>query len=107
MELAVEDNPLSIEVYFKPTLEILPVISKTKVGERNSGLKVISVRREDRILHLCLEGLANKKYSIQVLNLHLATDIKGAEGGDGKLLLEMPAGSPGQFVSHKITITMQ
>ena len=107
VELAVEDNPLSIEVYFKPTLEILPVIPETKVGERNSGLKVISVRREGRILHLCLEGLANKKYSIQVLNLHLAVDITGADSGDGKLLLEMPAGSPGQFVSHKITITMQ
>jgi hypothetical protein len=94
-------------VHFKPTFEILPFIPETKVGDRNSGLKIISVRKEGRILHLNLEGLANKNYSIQALNLHLAAEISGAERGDGKLLVKMPEGSPGQFVSHKITVKMQ
>jgi hypothetical protein len=106
-EFSVEGNPLSIEVRFEPTLEILPVLSEAKVGDRNSGLKIISVQREGRILHLSLEGLANKKYSIQVLNPHLAADITGAELDGKKLLVKMPEGSPGQFVFHKITIKMQ
>jgi hypothetical protein len=106
-EFPIEKNALSIEVHFVPTLEILPVFPETRTGDRNSGLKILSLRKKGRTFRLSLEGLANKTYTIRALNLDLAGEILGAERKNGKLFLRMPEGPADFFVKHQVSIEVK
>ncbi|MFC2166461.1 amylo-alpha-1,6-glucosidase [Acidobacteriota bacterium] len=100
----INESPMLLELKTLPSLELLPVMPITKVGERNKGLKIISVRNQETSLVINVEGLANTEYVLRILNPENAKSIKGAVIKEGFLKITIPEGPAGEFVPHRITI---
>ncbi|MEE8376756.1 MAG: amylo-alpha-1,6-glucosidase [Candidatus Aminicenantaceae bacterium] len=103
----INGSPLLFELDTVPSLEILPVISRTKVGNRNIGLKILSVRKKESSIVIKVEGLAKTDYVLRVLNPGMAKSVIGAVIKEGQLMITIPEGPVGEFVPHQITIHIQ
>ena len=103
-EIPVHEDLLSIEMTFIPTVEILPFVPESQIGDSNRGLKITSLKKEDSKLILKVEGLTNKSYKVLLTQPGLIADVEGAEfKGDG-LLLTIPDGKFEDFISHRIIL---
>jgi hypothetical protein len=106
-EIPVQEDPLSIEMTFIPSVEILPFVPKSHIGDKNKGLKIISLNKENFKLILEVEGLTNRTYKVQVTQPGLIAKVEGAElKGDG-LVPTMPDGKFGDFISHRIVLYLK
>ncbi|MFQ6109143.1 MAG: amylo-alpha-1,6-glucosidase, partial [Candidatus Aminicenantales bacterium] len=94
----------AIEMEFEPSVEILPPVIQTKVGERDRGLKIISVEKRERPLKVRVEGLAGRIYKLGVINEELIDRVEGAELEGNTLKIQMPEGNRGAFIRHQIVI---
>jgi len=103
----IDGTPLLFELNTLPSLEILPVITKTKVGDKNSGLKILSVLERDSSIVIMVEGLAKTDYVLRVLNPEMAKSVTGAVFDGGQLKITIPDGPKGEFMPHQITIHIQ
>jgi hypothetical protein len=102
----VEGETQRIDVDFIPSLEILHVLPQTKVGDPNTGLKILSIHKEGALLEIELEGIANLTYSLRILNPKKVDSLTGAELHGDRLQITMPEGRAGEFVPHKISIQL-
>ncbi len=93
-----------IEVRFTPTVMPLPAITQSPLGDSNKGLKIIHMGREDKEIHIHVEGLAGQAYTLTLLNGELVRDVKGAELEENKLKWLIPDKNTGGFVEYSITI---
>jgi hypothetical protein len=103
----VLENQMTFELKYTPSVEIIPSIPKTEVGDRNKGLKIISLKKEASHLVLLVEGLANNAYQLTIMNSENIAGVDGAELNESKLLLSFQKGEPGQFVSRKVVIRLK
>lgn len=103
----INGSPLLFELDTLPSLEILPVISRTKVGNRNIGLKILSVRKKESSIVIKVEGLAKTDYVLRVLNPEMAESVTGAVIKKGQLKITLPEGPAGEFVPHQVIIHIQ
>ena len=106
-DIHINGSPLLFELDTLPSLEILPVIPRTKVGNRNIGLKILSVRKKESSLVIKVEGLAKTDYVLRVLNPEMAESVTGAVLKGGQLKITIPEGPKGEFMLHQITIHIQ
>ncbi len=106
-EIPVQEDLLSIELAFIPTVEILPFVQKSHIGDRNRGLKIISLNKDDSKLILEVEGLSTRTYTVQITQPELIAKVEGAEVKKDRVILTMPEGKLGNFVSKKIAIYPQ
>ena len=93
-----------IEVNYEPTLEILPIITHSKVGDPNRGLKIIHVDKNNEKFLIYMEGIAGKTYKLNLKNTEFVKDVTGAKLIDNKLIITIPNNKSGEFVNHQITI---
>ena len=101
----VKDKPMRVEIVYRPTVEILPPFTESRVGNGNRGLKIISLRRhEDRLVLEC-EGLAGEMYSIRVVNPGLIQNVEGGRLEGGTVVIRFPEGEWGEFLRKTITMT--
>jgi len=96
-----------IEVKFSPTVELLPVITQSRVGDPNKGLKIIHVGRENDKIDIHVEGLAGETYALFLRNAEFVKDVTGAELKDNTLKMVIPDTQTGGFVDHHITIHLR
>ncbi len=106
-EIPVRADRIHIELGFIPTVEILPAIPNTKVGDSNRGLKIIAVEKDGSQLIIQVEGLAGKSYALGITNPGLISSVEGATPEDGHLKITFPQGNPGRFVARRIIIHLQ
>ena len=106
-EIPVKNVSMQIELKFIPTVEILPVVPGTKVGDGNKGLKIISLRRETSKLTIHAEGLARKTYAVRITNAEKIGFVQGAVHEGNILMITMPDGKQGKFVSHTVTLHLR
>lgn len=106
-EISVQEDPLFIEMTFIPTVEILPFVPKSRIGDSNKGLKIISLKNESSKLILLVEGLCNETYHMKVTMPQRMAKVEGADVKEDELLFTMPEGKLGNFVSKKIAIYLQ
>lgn len=106
-DILLKDNAVLVEIAYTPTLEILPVVPECKVGERNKGLKIISVRREAKEMIVQVEGLANEWYELSVFNEDRIESIEGARVRGNKLRFQISKGQGGEFLMHTIRISIR
>jgi hypothetical protein len=102
--LPLKEKLHKIEVMFSPTVELLPVITKSQLGDPNKGLKIIHVEREDTKIRIHMEGLAGHTYTLLLRNSEFVSDVTGAELKENTLIFTIPKNKTGGFVNHHITI---
>ena len=66
-----ENETIKIQIRYEPTVDILPPRVESRVGDRNRGLKIISLNKEGAALILECEGLAGETYALPLLHLEL------------------------------------
>jgi hypothetical protein len=106
-EIPIQDKSIRIEMDFIPSVEILPAIPQTLVGERNKGLKIISTRRENSQLIIHVEGLSGEMYEMDLQNGDKIKEVIGAEHKQGKLKFLIPDKTRGEFVSYEIKLILK
>lgn len=93
-----------IELEFTPSVEILPVIPVSKVGDRNHGLKVVHVSEQSQQLTILVEGLPGNDYSLRLLNSENILSVEGAELKNGNLYFRIPESDEDQFQAYTIIL---
>jgi hypothetical protein len=106
-EFTVHDKPLQIEILIEPYFEVLPVIPEVKVGDTDSGMKIISLHKEKQIVTLKVEGISGNTYRLSTLHPEFIEKIKGASLESGRLRLQIPDRAPGEFTMHTIVIELK
>ncbi|MCD6516025.1 MAG: hypothetical protein J7L72_01175 [Candidatus Aminicenantes bacterium] len=106
LEFTVHDEPLQAELSIEPCFEVLPVTPEVKVGDMDSGMKIISSHTEEQTVILKVEGISGKNYSLNTLHPEFIDKIKGASLESGQLRFKIPDGSPGEFITHTIVIEL-
>ncbi len=96
-----------VEIKFDPAVEILPPKVESRVGDFDSGLKIIRQELDGRSLKLAVEGLAGQDYALGLVNAHLVEEVRGGELAEGRLLIHIPAGEVGRFVRHEVILRMK
>jgi glycogen debranching enzyme len=87
-------------------------VVRTPIGlaEPSSNLKVISENwtESPRSLRLSLSGLAYATYRLHITGVDRVVSVTGArrEGADG-VVVEMPAGTAGEYVSREVTFGLK
>jgi len=104
VNIPLKSELIHCEIDFTPSVEILPVIQSPRIGDKDQGLKIISLLTKNSSLTLKVEGLSGKEYSIRLLNCGLIENLEGAELDSNKLRFRIPHGIPGEFVRHTIKI---
>jgi len=102
--IPLKSKLIQCEIDFTPSVEILPVIHSPRIGDKDQGLKIISLRTKNSSLTLKVEGLSGKEYSIRLLNCEMIENLEGAELDSNKLRFRIPQGKPGEFLAHMIRI---
>jgi hypothetical protein len=103
----VLESEMAVELDYVQAVEILPSVPQAGTGERNKGLKIVSLKKETSRLVLDVEGLAQKRYELEVMNPEGIAGVEGAELKGNKLLLACQEGEPGHFVAHRVIIHLK
>jgi glycogen debranching enzyme len=106
-EIPVKDEAMLIEMDYVSTVEIQPAVSRSRVGDGNKGLKIISITKDNLTLTIKMEGLEGHSY---VLGITEAEKIDKVEGGSlekGSIAIAMPGRNSGQFVSHTVMLYLR
>ena len=106
-EIPVKEGSMQIDLGFVPTVEILPVVTKTRIGDGNQGLKIISIKKDASSLTIQVEGLVRNRYALGITNPELITKVEGATLKEDHLMFTFPDGKPGQFISYNIFIHLR
>lgn len=100
--LDLEQNNSTI-IQYSPTPAVYYILDESKIGTTNSGMKIISQEYKDKVLSLNVEGIPNKEYELGITNQQLVSEIKGAELGENKIIINIP-GTGLDFVKSTIVI---
>lgn len=100
----MSDKPAKVVFFRRPTVEILPFIPDTHVGDPDQGLKIVEIVRRENILDVSIEGLAGRTYELGVTNSEMIESVEGAERIEDSLRIYMPGEIKGSFVTHSIKI---
>ncbi len=100
----LQEGENRVEIRFHPTVEVLPPLQKNEVGQRNRGLKIVSLQREADRLTLQVQGLAGASYELRLTHPEQITRVQGARLKGERLVIEFPAGEKGSFLETNIKI---
>jgi hypothetical protein len=106
-EIPVIEGDMLIELGFIPTVEILPVVTRTGVGDSNKGLKIIAVKKGGAQLTIQVEGLTGNRYALGITNPGLISNVEGATLEKDRLIIAFPDGKPGQFIFRNIVVYLR
>jgi glycogen debranching enzyme len=97
----------TVEIDFEPTVEILPPAVHSKVGDPDSGMKVIRVTREGGEMKVLVEGLAGQTYSLGITCGELIREIQGAASSGDRLEIRFPSEKEPGDLRQEIVIRLK
>ena len=106
-EIPVKDETMRIEMEYVSTVEIQPAVSRSRVGDGNKGLRIISITKDNSTMMIKVEGLEGRNY---VLGITEAEKIDRVEGGSlekGSIVIAIPDRNSGQFASHTVMLYLR
>lgn len=106
-DITVKDEPISVTFFYKPAVNILPFSPKSRVGDPNTGLKVVSLRKKEAELYLDVEGLAGRSYAIHVLHPERIDSISGGVLVSDSIQILIPGENTGTFLRHTVVISQK
>jgi hypothetical protein len=103
-EAPAAEEPLDIVINCSPGSEIVVPVPESRVGDRNRGLKVVSLHSEGKRQILLMEGLAETDYELRILNPDRVSHVSGGELVENRLHVRFPDGIPGEFKRLSVTL---
>ncbi|MEJ2635999.1 MAG: hypothetical protein P8184_12000, partial [Calditrichia bacterium] len=105
VKIPLSGDSVHINILFEPTVELLPPSINTRTGDRNKGLKIISVAKEEKNLEVDVEGLSGRSYSIGITQASKIISVKGASLEGNQLLFDVPGENNCEFSRHAVIVT--
>lgn len=102
--IPIENETIHIQISVVPGIEILPPLFKSQVGDRNQGLKILSVQKNKNSLKIKVEGVSGRKYQLRILNSNLVRKIEGATLNGEKLCFQIPERKPMKYYVSTIIL---
>jgi hypothetical protein len=96
-----------LEIMMKNPLEVLPPVINTQTGEKNQGLRIISIVKDRNKLLVNLEGLSGRSYR---LNLHQAEQLQEVQGGNFRenyIQFQMPASDSSEYIDYQLILVQK
>ena len=106
-EIPITMPEMMIEMKIKSALELLPVITVSRTGDPNQGLKILSIQSSLGKATVKVEGLSGESYIMQVLNSEKIKKIEGAVLEQDRILITIPDGADDEFMDHSFTVFTQ
>jgi len=106
-QFPLTDEPLEVKLGIQPFFEILPVIPDIKVGDSDSGLKILSFQKNNISITLKVEGISGKTYRLSVMHPEFIKEIEGASVETDQLIMKIPDDNPGDFITHMVYIELK
>jgi len=103
-EIDLNQEHTVIELEFTPSVEILPVIPVSRVGDRNRGLKLVHLSEQSQKLTILVQGLPGYDYSLSLLNSEKILSVEGAKLENGSLHFTIPDSDKKDFIPYKIIL---
>ncbi len=103
----LQEGESRVDIRFAPTVAILPPLRENRVGERNRGLKIVRIQREERTLTVVTEGLAGETGWLRVTHPEQIVRVQGArlQGNTLEILfLAQKHGGLDSFVEQTIVV---
>jgi hypothetical protein len=101
--LLTGNDIFTIEIY--PAFEILPPENPTRTGEANRGLRIIRFEpTADAGLKMEVEGLAGTTYELKIVRPDQVGAVSGGTLEDGRLIVRIPDGVPGEYLRHTVIL---
>lgn len=100
----MSDEKVTCRIEIEPIVELLSPKIDFGTGERNRGLKILSVKYRDQKIVVNTEGLAGEDYLINVVNSDKIADLDGGLLENDAIKISIPKGEYGKFINHVITI---
>lgn len=97
----------TVEVAFEPTLEILPPRVESSVGDFDSGLKLIGIWREEKVLRLIVEGLAGKSYRLPLFHGEIVQEIQGGKLEGAELVIPFAGTETREFRRKEVVLGLK
>ncbi len=102
--IQMESETTQIHILMEPTVDILPPQVDSRVGDRNKGLKIISLNREGTALIVECEGLAGETYALPLLHQEMIQRVEGGMLEGDAVVISFPDGSRPKFIRKQIHI---
>jgi hypothetical protein len=96
-----------IELEFEPTIEILPPLIESAVGDDDKGLKIIRLAPGGKTLTIMVEGLAGHDYILRITGSGLVAQVTGATLDEDRLLIRIPGEKGSKFVKHEVIVRLK
>jgi hypothetical protein len=96
-----------IEIELEPTVEILPFVTESQVGDFDRSLKIIKLELAGKDLKAVVEGLAGESYTLRITHAELVQDIRRASVLGNRLTIQFPPGKEGEFVRQEVILRLK
>jgi len=96
-----------IEVELEPTVEILPPLIESAVGDFDRGLKIVRVAREEKMLRILVEGLSGQTYHLPMTRAELVQEAHGANLAKEGLFIQFEPGARREFRRKEVVLRLQ
>jgi hypothetical protein len=96
-----------IEIELEPSVEILPFVTESQVGDFDRSLKIIRLELAGKDLKAVVEGLAGQSYTLRITHGELVQDIMGASVLGNRLTIQFPSGKEGEFLRHEVILKLK
>jgi glycogen debranching enzyme len=96
-----------IEVTSQRSLELIPPIWNSQVGDENKGLRILRYTVNGSRGHLEVEGRAGGSYRLDTVGWDRILSIQGAEMDNGSLIIRIPDSIDGDFSIQKVDFDLK
>lgn len=103
IELPFEEK-MTIELDLEETVEILPPLPLSLIGEEDKGLKILSIEHKGKELKLLLEGRKGLTYSLKLHRPDLIASVEAAKREDDDLSVYFSGEAMTDFIKKEVII---
>ena len=96
-----------IEIELEPTVEFLPPLTESQVGDFDKGIKIIKLELAGKGLKAVIEGLAGQSYTLRITHGELVQEAMGGTLQGNQLTIQFPAANERQFVRQEIVLKLK
>jgi glycogen debranching enzyme len=96
-----------IEIELEPTVEILPFVTESQVGDFDRSLKIIRLELAGKDLKAVVEGLAGESYTLRITHAELVQDVRRGSVLGNRLTIQFPLGKEREFLRHEVILRLK
>jgi hypothetical protein len=96
-----------IDIELEPTVETLPLVTESQVGDFDRSLKIIRLELAGKDLKAVVEGLAGQSYTLLITHGELVQDVMGASVLGNRLTIQFPLGKEREFLRHEVILRLK